>query len=78
MNNFMHNINNEISQAINESPVSRLDKEREYFKSIPLLNSLPTKKNIKFQKNLWSIIKVKNNLYQLDLRTVIIEFILKI
>ena len=36
----MHNINNEISQAINESPVSRLDKEREYFKPIPPLDSL--------------------------------------
>lgn len=40
VNNFMNDINKEVSQAINESPVNRLDKEREYFKPIPPLDSL--------------------------------------
>lgn len=48
VNNFMDEINNEISQAINDSH----------------FHISPAKKNIKFQKNLWSIIKVKNTLSQ--------------
>jgi transposase len=37
---FMKEVNNEISQAINETPLSRLNKEREYLKPLPPMDSL--------------------------------------
>lgn len=37
---FMEEINNEVSQAINETPLSRLNKELEYLKPLPPLDSL--------------------------------------
>ncbi|WP_234121784.1 Mu transposase domain-containing protein [Clostridium hydrogenum] len=36
----MEEINNEVSQAINEKPLSRLNKELEYFKPLPPLDLL--------------------------------------
>ncbi|MBV7274426.1 IS21 family transposase [Clostridium sp. PL3] len=38
--NFMEEVNNEVSQAINEPPLSRLDKELEYLKPLPSLDTL--------------------------------------
>jgi transposase len=37
---FMEEVNNEVSQAINEAPLSRLNKELEYLKPLPSLDSL--------------------------------------
>lgn len=37
---FMKEVNNEISQAIDETPLSRLDKELEYLKPLPPMDSL--------------------------------------
>lgn len=37
---FMKEVNNEISQAINETPLSRLNKELEYLKPLPPMDSL--------------------------------------
>lgn len=37
---FMKEVNNEISQAINETPLSRLNKELEYLKPLPPIDSL--------------------------------------
>lgn len=37
---FMEEVNNEISQAINETPLSRLNKELEYLKPLPPMDSL--------------------------------------
>lgn len=37
---FMKEVNNEISQAINETPLSRLNKELEYLKPLPPMGSL--------------------------------------
>jgi transposase len=37
---FMKEVNNEVSQAINETPLSRLNKELEYLKPLPPMNSL--------------------------------------
>ena len=37
---FMSEINNEVSQAINDIPLTRLEKEREYLKSLESLNCL--------------------------------------
>lgn len=38
--NFMKEVNNEVSQAINETPLSRLNKELEYLKPLPPMDSL--------------------------------------
>ena len=37
---FMKEVNNEVSQAINETPLSRLNKELEYLKPLPPMDSL--------------------------------------
>lgn len=36
----MEEVNNEVSQAINETPLNRLNKELEYLKPLPSLDSL--------------------------------------
>lgn len=37
---FMKEVNNEVSQAINQTPLSRLNKELEYLKPLPPMDSL--------------------------------------